>query len=76
MPYHGLTGCARVYRIPAGVKYLVFGDKMDYRNGDMLQRLQGEAVQIVIDEDRETVFVWPEGATDSLSLHPTTQEQG
>jgi len=57
---HGLTGCARVYRIPAGVKYLVFSDKHDYRGEEMLQLLKGTAVQIVVEDSYETVFIWPE----------------
>ncbi len=57
---HGLTSCARVYRIPDGVKYLVIGDKGDYRHGELLQLLKGAAVQLVIENDSEMVFIWPE----------------
>jgi hypothetical protein len=62
MVAHGLTNCARVYRIPDGVKYLVFCDEQDYRGGEMLQFLKGAAVQIVRGEYSEDVFVWPETA--------------
>lgn len=57
-PAHGLTSGAHVYRIPDGVKYLVFGGTEEGMT-ELLQLLQGKAVQIIVDESYQTVFVWP-----------------
>ena len=68
---HGLTGGVRVYRIPAGTTYLVFEDKHDHQSDDLLQRLKGAAIQVVIDDEGgdEMVFVWPApaGATSDIT---------
>lgn len=66
-PGHGITMCARVYQLPEGVRYLVVSSAHDFRNRDLLQALQGHAVQVTIDEDLgESVFLWP---TDTVDLN-------
>ena len=59
---HGLIGPSlRVYRVPEGTKWLVFQDEHDENNSEgLLDILKGEALQIVIGEYSESVFIYPD----------------
>lgn len=58
MVSHGLNDCARVYSIPDGAKYLVIQRAGDFRAKELLQELRGLAVQVVVEDDCEQVYVW------------------
>lgn len=58
MAAHGLTGCAQLYSIPDGAKYIAIVRQGDYRSNELLQLLKERVVQVVIDDDAANVFIW------------------